>query len=76
MSVCYDESYSFNALRAASSHGSGKHSEHRRSNSIFLGRPRNMSHFQNELRRGHNVFNGAAGPVSGSDSSMQTFGTP
>jgi hypothetical protein len=35
-----------------------------------------MSQFQNELRKGHKVFNGAAGPASGSDSSMQTFGTP
>lgn len=35
-----------------------------------------MSHFNNELRKGHNVFNGAAGPASGSDSSIQIFGTP
>lgn len=75
MSVCYDESNSFNALKAISSNGSGRQSEHRRSNSIFLARPRKMSHF-NDIRKGPNIFNGAAGPASGSDSSIQTFGTP
>lgn len=35
-----------------------------------------MSHFNNEVRKGPNVFIGAAGPASGSDSSIQTFGTP
>ncbi len=75
MSVCYDDSYSFNALRPNNSNCSGRTSDHRRSNSIFLARPRKMSQF-NDIRKGPNIFNGAAGPASGSDSSMQTFGTP
>jgi hypothetical protein len=77
MSVCYDESLPFNALRPISSGGSTKFKEHKRSNSIFLARPRNMSIYNNDVKIGPNLFNvGAAGPASGSDSSMQTFGTP
>ncbi len=76
MSFCYDDSNMFNALRAVSSHGSGRLSEHRRSNSILFLRPRKMSNM-NELRRiTPTFFNGAAGPASGSNSSIQTFGTP